>query len=46
MNFRLLYHKKDESTAAHLQLGLLAFWLTNTLRDQLKKKGTAITGRR
>ncbi len=33
-----IYHKKDESTMAHLQLGLLAYWVVNTIRHQLKKE--------
>jgi hypothetical protein len=31
--------KKDENTMAHLHLGLLAYWLVNTVRHQLKKEG-------
>ena len=39
LDLRPIYHKKDESTMAHLHLGLLAYWLVNTVRHQLKKKG-------
>jgi transposase len=39
LDLRPIYHQKDESTMAHLHLGLLAYWLVNTLRHQLKKKG-------
>ncbi len=35
LDLRPIYHKKDESTIAHLNLGLLAYWLVNTLRCQL-----------
>ena len=35
---RPIYHKKDGSTMAHLHLGLLAYWLVNTIRHQLKRK--------
>ena len=36
--FRPIYHKNDDSNKAHLRLGLLAYWLVNTIRHQLKKK--------
>jgi hypothetical protein len=36
---RPIYHQKDENTMAHLHLGLLAYWLVNTVRHQLKQKG-------
>jgi hypothetical protein len=39
LDLRPIYHKKDESTIAHLNLGLLAYWLANTIRYQLKSKG-------
>ena len=39
LDLRPIYHQKDESTMAHLHLGLLAYWLVNTVRYQLKKKG-------
>lgn len=39
LDLRPIYHKKDESTIAHLNLGLLAYWLVNTIRRQLKKSG-------
>lgn len=38
LDLRPIYHKKDESTIAHLNLGLLAYWLVNTIRCQLKTK--------
>lgn len=38
LDLRPIYHKNDEATMAHLHLGLLAYWLTNTIRHQLKAK--------
>lgn len=38
LDLRPIYHQKDENTMAHLHLGLLAYWLVNTVRHQLKKK--------
>ena len=31
------FHKKDEACEAHLHLGLLAYWLVNTVRHKLKQ---------
>ncbi len=39
LDLRPIFHKKDETTMAHLNLGLLAYWLVNTIRHQLKKQG-------
>ena len=39
LNLRPIFHKNDESTLAHLHLGLLAYWLVNTLRCKLKAQG-------
>ena len=39
LDLRPIYHKKDENTMAHLHLGLLAYWVVNTVRHQLKKDG-------
>jgi Transposase DDE domain len=39
LDLRPIYHKNDTSTMAHLHLGLLAYWLVNTIRYQLKKSG-------
>jgi hypothetical protein len=36
---RPIFHKKDDSTMAHLHLALLAYWVVNTIRFQLKKEG-------
>jgi hypothetical protein len=37
LDLRPIYHKKDPSSMAHLHLGLLAYWVVNTIRYQLKK---------
>jgi hypothetical protein len=39
LDLRPIYHKNDESTMAHLHLGLQAYWVVNTLRHQLKSQG-------
>ena len=39
LDLRPIYHKNDVSTMAHLHLGLLAYWLINTIRFQLKQSG-------
>jgi len=36
LDLRPIYHKKDNATMAHLHLGLLAYWVVNTVRYQLK----------
>jgi hypothetical protein len=33
-----IFHKHDESSMTHLHLGMLAYWLMNTVRFQLKSK--------
>lgn len=38
LDLRPIYHKNDDATLAHLHLGLLAYWLVNTIRHQLKAK--------
>ena len=38
LDLRPIYHKTDEATIAHLHLGILAYWLVNTIRYQLKSK--------
>ena len=38
LDLRPIYHQKDESTMAHLHVGLLAYWVVNTIRHQLKKE--------
>ena len=39
LDLRPIYHKNDDATMAHLHLGILAYWLVNTIRHQLKQKG-------
>ncbi|MBA3706875.1 MAG: IS1634 family transposase [Bacteroidetes bacterium] len=39
LDLRPIYHKTDEASMAHLHLGLLAYWVVNTIRYQLKEKG-------
>jgi hypothetical protein len=39
LDLRPIYHKTDEASMAHLNLGLLAYWLVATVRYQLKQKG-------
>ena len=39
LDLRPIYHKKDHGTMAHLHLGVLAYWVVNTIRHQLKNKG-------
>ena len=40
LDLRPIYHKNDDATMAHLHLGILAYWLVNTIRYQLKNNGT------
>jgi transposase len=40
LDLRPVYHKKDESTMAHLHLGVLAYWIVNTVRYQFKQHDT------
>ncbi|HEY5462724.1 MAG TPA: IS1634 family transposase [Hanamia sp.] len=39
LDLRPIYHKNDTSSMAHLHLGLLAYWIVNTIRHQLKQSG-------
>jgi transposase len=39
LDLRPIYHKNDDAAIAHIHLGFLAYWLVNTIRYQLKKKG-------
>lgn len=39
LDLRPVYHKSDAGTMAHLQLGLLAYWVVNTVRCKLKAQG-------
>jgi hypothetical protein len=38
LDLRPIYRKTDDVSMAHLHLGLLAYWVVNTVRHQLKKK--------
>jgi len=37
LDLRPIYHKRDDAAMAHLNLGLLAYWVVNTIRFQLKR---------
>jgi transposase len=39
LDLRPVYHKSDAGTLAHLHLGLLAYWIVNTVRCKLKAHG-------
>jgi len=39
LELRPVFHKTDDASEAHLHLGLLAYWVVNTIRFQLKKEG-------
>ena len=39
MDLRPIYHKTDEAAMANLHLGILAYWVVNTIKYQLKQKG-------
>lgn len=39
LNLRPIYHQKDERADAHIFFGLLAYWIVNTTRCQLKREG-------
>jgi len=39
LDLRPVYHKSDAGTMAHLHLGLLAYWIVNTVRCKLKAYG-------
>ena len=39
LDLRPIFHKSDTATQAHLHLGLLAYWVVNTIRYQLKQQG-------
>jgi len=39
LDLRPIYHKSDAGTMAHLHLGVLAYWLVNTIRCKLKAHG-------
>lgn len=37
LDLRPIFHQSDEATQAHLHLGLLAYWVVNTVRFKLKR---------
>ena len=39
LNLRPIYHRKDDRSDAHLFLGLLSYWIVNTIRYRLKQSG-------
>jgi hypothetical protein len=39
LDLRPIWHHNDENTRAHLHLGILAYWLVNTIRCRLKEQG-------
>lgn len=39
LDLRPIYHKSDAGSMAHLHLGLLAYWVVNTVRCKLKAHG-------
>ena len=39
LNLRPIHHKKDDRSDAHLFLGLLSYWIVNTIRYKLKQTG-------
>ena len=39
LNLRPIHHKKDDRSDAHLFLGLLSYWIVNTIRYRLKQTG-------
>jgi len=39
LDLRPIFHKTDDATQAHIHLGLIAYWIVNTIRYQLKGKG-------
>jgi transposase len=39
LDLRPIFHKTDDASKAHIHLGLIAYWIVNTIRYQLKDKG-------
>ena len=39
LDLRPIFHKTDDATKAHIHLGLIAYWIVNTIRYQLKSQG-------
>ena len=39
LDLRPIFHKTDDASLAHLHLGIMAYWVVNTVRHQLKDHG-------
>jgi transposase len=39
LDLRPIFHKTDDASKAHIHLGLMGYWVVNTVRYQLKGKG-------
>jgi transposase len=39
LDLRPIFHKTDDASKAHIHLGLMAYWIVNTIRFQLKDNG-------
>jgi hypothetical protein len=39
LDLRPIFHKTDDASQAHLHLGIMAYWVVNTIRHQLKDNG-------
>jgi len=39
LDLRPIFHKTDDASKAHIHLGLIAYWVVNTIRHTLKGKG-------
>ena len=39
LDLRHVFHKTDDASQAHLHLGIMAYWVVNTIRHQLKGNG-------
>jgi transposase len=39
LDMRPIFHQNDDATMAHLHLAILAYWVVNTIRYQLKEHG-------
>ena len=38
LDLRPIYHKSDDASMAHLNLGLMAYWLVSTILYQLNQQ--------
>jgi transposase len=45
LDLRPIFHKTDDASKAHIHLGLLAYWVVNTIRHPLKGKGVTFDWR-